>query len=213
MNTGHGLRERKKLATRAALSRAALRLAIDNGLDSVTPDAIAEAAEVSPRTFRNYFSSKEEAIVAGLLHGSDEAAAALRARPAGEPVWESLRQVVPPYLQGAVADRRQIVALTEMVRVSPPLLAHLLAAYETVSLELAEAIAERTGTDAERDSYPHLLAGVVTVAMKVAVDEYAKQDNTLPLAQLVEEALAQLSRGLPVPGSGNAGSAPPATSH
>jgi AcrR family transcriptional regulator len=208
MNPSRGLRERKKMATRAALSRAALRLAIDSGLDSLTPETIAEAAELSPRTFRNYFSSKEEAVVAGLLHGSHEAADALRARPAGEPVWASLRQVVPPFLQGAVADRRQIVALTQMVRVSPALLAHLLAAYETVSLELADAIAERTGTDAARDSYPHLLAGVVTVAMKVAVDEYAKPDTTVPLRQLVDEALAQLSRGLPVPGSGNAGPDP-----
>src|SRR5215208_6054924 len=62
-----GLRERKKLATREALSHAAWRLMVQRGLDAVTPEAIAEAAQVSPRTFRNYFASREEAIIDGLI--------------------------------------------------------------------------------------------------------------------------------------------------
>jgi hypothetical protein len=59
-----GLRERKKIATRQALGLAAMRLAIERGLDNVLVEDIAEAAGVSTRTFNNYFASKYEAICA-----------------------------------------------------------------------------------------------------------------------------------------------------
>jgi AcrR family transcriptional regulator len=52
-----GSRERKKQATRKALRDAALRLALECGPDNVRVD-LAEAAGVSPRTYKN-FSSRE----------------------------------------------------------------------------------------------------------------------------------------------------------
>ena len=61
-----GMRERKKLATRRALSAAALRLAREHGPQNVRVDDIAEAAGVPPRTYNNYFSSREQAIVVAL---------------------------------------------------------------------------------------------------------------------------------------------------
>src|ERR1700735_1219557 len=57
-----GLRERKKLATKQALALAAMKLAVQRGLENVRVEDIADAANVSRRTFTNYFASKEEAI-------------------------------------------------------------------------------------------------------------------------------------------------------
>lgn len=57
------LRERHRAATWSALREAAASLALENGLTGATIDAISARAEVSPRTFFNYFSSKEEAVL------------------------------------------------------------------------------------------------------------------------------------------------------
>ena len=85
-----GLRERKKVATRRALGLAAMRLAVDRGLDNVLVEDIAEAAGVSARTFNNYFASKYEAICALGFDRAMRIGAALRERPPGEPLWDAI---------------------------------------------------------------------------------------------------------------------------
>ncbi|MEF2977539.1 TetR/AcrR family transcriptional regulator [Subtercola sp. YIM 133946] len=58
-----GLRDKKRAETRARLERAAVELVLQGGLAHATVDAISEAADVSSRTFFNYFDSKEDAIL------------------------------------------------------------------------------------------------------------------------------------------------------
>ena len=59
-----GLRERKKERTRATITRVALELFARDGFAATTLSAIADAAEVSPRTVSTYFPSKEGIVFA-----------------------------------------------------------------------------------------------------------------------------------------------------
>src|SRR5205814_2752416 len=89
-----GLRERKKAETRDALASAALRLADERGPDRVTVDDIASAAGVSSRTFFNYFSSKEDAIVGSSESTTARVVDALAARPEREAPIDALRAAI-----------------------------------------------------------------------------------------------------------------------
>ena len=67
-----GRRDRKRAQTRARIEAAAIELVLQNGLDSATIDAISERADVSPRTFFNYFESKDAAILGLQSRETDE---------------------------------------------------------------------------------------------------------------------------------------------
>jgi AcrR family transcriptional regulator len=100
-----GLRERKKLATRREIGFAAIRLAVQHGLENVTVEDIAAAANVSPRTFSNYFASKLEAISAVGLDRAALIGATLCERPADEPLWDAITAAVLEDYETALTPR------------------------------------------------------------------------------------------------------------
>ena len=57
------LRERKRAATRAAITAVARSLTAERGLNGYTVEEVCEKADISRRTFFNYFPSKEDAII------------------------------------------------------------------------------------------------------------------------------------------------------
>jgi AcrR family transcriptional regulator len=196
--TAPGLRERKKLATRDALSQAAIRLLTEQGLDAVTPEAVAEAAGVSARTFRNYFASREEAIVDAFVQRCQSMISALRARPADESAWESLTAVLPTAFPDVVGSRAGMTALKCAAQDDPAMFAQHVAAFERIHHQMVEAIAARSGTDANRDLAPRLLAAAAGAALRTSMELWSDGDTETSLPDLVRESLAQLQAGLPV---------------
>ncbi|ETK38008.1 acyl-CoA-like ligand-binding transcription factor [Microbispora sp. ATCC PTA-5024] len=199
-----GLRERKKQETRIALSWAAVQLVVERGLENVRVEDIAAAAGVAPRTFNNYFSSKAEAIAARHLDRARLIAAELRRRPPSEPLWEALRHAVAARMALGVptptgAPDQQWVDGVRLMMSEPSLMGEFIKAEATAEAELAAAVADRTGIDLTRDLYPTLVAGAVGVAVRTAMQHWLRADPPVPFMPLVDDALDQLARGLPLP--------------
>jgi len=113
------VRERKKRETWRLVHAAALRLMTERGFDAVSVDDIVAAAGISRRTFFNYFASKESVVFDPDPDDPALWAALLAERPAGEPLWLSLREVLLGYT-AAAAER---MLLQRRVRLASPELA------------------------------------------------------------------------------------------
>jgi len=99
----NGLRERKKERTRATITRVALELFARDGFAATTVTAIAEAAEVSPRTVSTYFPSKE-GIVFGVYRASIER---LERRLVDRQPGETVAQAIRAWLVAEEAEQRE----------------------------------------------------------------------------------------------------------
>lgn len=165
-----GLRERKKQATRKALRDAALRLALARGPDNVRVDDIAEAAGVSPRTYNNYFSSREQAIVAAVTAEREaRVAAAVAARPATTPLSDAVTEaIVEQYTDPGGRDPRVLLLITT----SPALREAFLGTAARIEHPLTTAIADRIG-DGDRLTAQVLSAGVAA-AVRIALGQWIR---------------------------------------
>jgi len=199
MSTTPGLRERKKQATWAELSAAALRLAADHGPEGVTVEQISEAAGVSPRTFFNYFRSKEDAILGTDPDRAAALVARLAERPADEPPLEALR-VVLAGLAAALADDPHAWRLRmRLVREHQSLLPRYLAGLVELERTLTGAMAQRLGLDPDEDAYPALVAGTAVTALRTSFRRWHAGSQNVPIQTLLDEAFAHLARGLALP--------------
>ncbi len=205
-----GLRERKKDATRRALREAALRLALERGPDNVRVDEIAEAAGVSPRTYNNYFSSREQAIAAAVTADREaRVAAAVAASPAGVPLSRAVTDAIVTQYTSPVGRDRDVLRL---VAARPALLDAFLAAAADVADPLATALAGRLGEHA--GDAAEVLAASVAAAVRIALRRWIQPagagnsgagglvvvSGSLP--DLISAALAPLAPALDAAGTG-----------
>jgi AcrR family transcriptional regulator len=195
----HGLRERKKQATRRALQEAALHLVAEHGLDRVTVDDIAAAADVAPRTFFNYFSSKEEALLARDPEKQARVVTELAARPAHEDPLTALHAVLVAQADDMAAQADHWRLRMRLVNDYPQLLPRHLAAFAEGERAMAEAVAIRTGISREDSLYPDLVAAVAIAAMRTAMHRWREAGGTRSLAAHIDEAFLGVSAGLPAP--------------
>ncbi|MTE22264.1 TetR family transcriptional regulator [Streptomyces sp. TRM43335] len=211
-----GLRERKKTATRAALVEAAVRLAAEHGAENVTVEAISQAAGVSPRTFFNYFDSRDDAF----LLADPEAGRRVQRAVLDAPAHLSPLEAVRDALEAELADMERHHELwrlrARVLHRSPHLLANSLGTHMADERMLASAVARRTGAgdglaadtgdepgdpgpDAPLGLYPRLLAATAAIAVRVAIQHWSVSGEPDAFRDVFRRVFAQLAAGLDAP--------------
>jgi AcrR family transcriptional regulator len=192
---GESLRDRKKRQTRAALERATLRLAAERGYDHVTVEEIATEADVSVRTFFNYFASKDEALIGADPEAGPRMAGRILTAPAGVTPFEAFRDSVLAEITDELNNSRDLWLLRkEVLMQRPDLLVRAFANSAESEQRLAAAVGERAGLP-DSHLYPRLLVAAGTAAFRCAITLWA-QDDGVALGDLVREALDLFSTGL-----------------
>ncbi|NEA44556.1 TetR/AcrR family transcriptional regulator [Streptomyces sp. SID11385] len=188
-----GLRERKKQATREALREAALRLAVERGPDQVRVEDIAEAAGVSPRTYNNYFTSREQAIVSAVTADREaRIAAAIAARPPGVRLADVVTEAVAE--QYAHTGERQERALL-LITTRPALRDAFLDTTGGIEPPLTTVLAERLG-DAGGPT-ARVLSASVAAAVRIALESWLAPSQDAEAAETVSGGLVVPSGSLP----------------
>lgn len=196
MSDAQGLRERKKTRTRVAIQQAVLFLALGRGLDAVTVEEIAAAANISVRTFHNYFGSKEEALVAAWASEFRVYVEALRDRPADEPVLDALEHVFGE-IASRIGDRPgEAEVHADLLWTSTAMARFRSALLEEAIRMVTDVVAARTATDASTDVYPHLVTAAAISAMVTAYQFTPPDGTAVDRRRLLEQAFALLRSGL-----------------
>lgn len=145
-----GVRERKRLATRNAIQRAVLTLALERGFDGVTVEEISHAAGVSPRTFFNYFPTKEAAVIGDVPEMPDEEAIErFVAAGSEQPMLEGIRDLLLSTVdQEPNPDGADIETLRrKLLREHPYLFTLRMASMKQLELELVSVVERRLRRD------------------------------------------------------------------
>ncbi len=162
-----GRRERKKAEQRRALQRAALQLTAEHGYDHLTAEGIAAACDVSTRTFFNYFSSKDEALLGPVMDHRRQLSTFFESRPASESAIDSLRHASIELAHDVLPDRGDWKLRRQVFQDNPVLLPRVHAAFGEVERNLTNAVAERLGLDPLTDPYPALVVALTIASLRV----------------------------------------------
>lgn len=190
-----GLWDTKKAATRAAIIDSAARILFERGTEALTVAAIAEEAGVSPRTFHNYFSSREDALLEYVVGQVTLLIDELRGAPKDQPLLAALEEATVTGLEareGAPGPLSRTVRVAEVLSLSMPADARA-RLNEAVEKPLLGLAAERNPDLPELEA--RVLIGAAGAAAGAAAHTYTElveSGKPADAEQLVHRAFAML---------------------
>jgi AcrR family transcriptional regulator len=148
---------------------------------------ISAAAGVSPRTFFNYFPTKDAAVAQGPPDLSEEVTAEFVAAGPAAPrqVLADLAGVLVRHLAEGPPQREELHTIFELSHEYPQVLAGMLARFEEFQRQVADLVARRLGAQAD-DEVPALMAAVVLTALRQGMDRWARtpgEDSPVPYVE------------------------------
>lgn len=200
-----GRRDRKKRTTRLALKAAAIDLVAERGFANVTVEDIAEAVDVSVRTFFNYFPSKEAALVGEDPELVEAMCSDLVALPGELTPLQALRTILFDRIHAIGEDLDLSGESHEvwfrrlaLMRSQPEVLSAYSKHVTLLEQALTDALVRRLGDERQR-----IYAGIVTTsamgAMRVVAKSWCGDGGTASLLQLASYAFDLLEGGLGTP--------------
>ncbi|WP_169795361.1 TetR/AcrR family transcriptional regulator [Kribbia dieselivorans] len=162
--TRPGRRVANKERTRLAIIDSTIALVAARGLSAVTAQDVADAADISRRTFFNYYSSIEAVMADKATRLLGTMSDALEARPAGEPLFESIDHVIAGAFDRDLVEHSSVV--WNAARHDVPTARHIAYQLQCVSQQLTDVLQQRiTRTGATPDAISvATLAGALTAA-------------------------------------------------
>jgi AcrR family transcriptional regulator len=182
-----GLKERNKQRTRREMAEAAGRLFIERGYASTTVQDIADAADVSPRTFFRYFPCKEDVITAIASATMDDAIDNLAEHDKREALGSVLQAMITATLAPTRENPEAARAFQFMLRDTPVLRGRWLEEQRRSRDRLAEALRPWFGEDA-KPLAPHLAAGAALLAIDEVMTLWADDPSIPDPLRLLDQA-------------------------
>ncbi len=170
-----GMRARKRRQTRERIVNAALQLFSERGFDSVTVDEIAASADVSKRSFFDYFPTKEDVVFAWQDEFGKALTVAIAARPKSESITRTVEEAMTASI-GAAASPASL-AVDRLIRSTPALRERDYVKYQRLEQALAGALVDRER--GERGKFrAHLLAAIVIAGLRLGNEQWYAEGKT-----------------------------------
>ena len=189
------LRARKKRETARRIDRAALDLFERDGFDATTVDAIAAAADISPRTFFHYFPTKEHVVLADYADRLERVLSELAQQPADGRPWRVVAASFAAVAEDYERERDLLVRRFRIMAGTGSVFARSLQLQAGWEVDLAAVLRER-GVDAPT---ARLLAASAVAAMRAALQDWLLSGAGGRLPDVVQEHFEHLGRGLDQP--------------
>jgi len=169
-----GLRERKKLRTKTAIQKEAMRLFLAKGFEETTIEDIAEAVDISPSTFFNYFPSKEDVVFQDEL----------------DPLIIKVFSHLTPEQETMIKQRTQLFMST------PELRGAMLSQFADLVDQITELLAAHVGKNASDFAVRNIAGAVLGVLLASML--VLTRDPKADMMKIADSALEHLEAGLPL---------------